>query len=61
MPNAGGLVIAPSIEVAEYMAAILEKIDGEKPTVVHNQVKNVESRIDLGTQPSAGSTGRDDL
>ena len=46
MPNAGGLVIAPSIEVAEYMTAILEKIDGEKPTVVHNQVKNVESRID---------------
>lgn len=46
MPNAGGLVIAPSIEVAEYMASILEEIDGEKPTVVHNQVKNVESRID---------------
>ena len=36
MPNAGGLVIASKHEMAEYMAAILEKIDGEKPTVVHN-------------------------
>ena len=30
LPNAGGLVIAPNIEMAEYMARILEEIEGEK-------------------------------
>ena len=27
IPNAGGLVIAPNIEMAEYMADILEKLE----------------------------------
>jgi superfamily II DNA or RNA helicase len=45
MPNAGGLVIAPSIDVAEYMADILEKLDGEKPTIVHSNNQNAENRI----------------
>jgi len=45
MPNAGGLVIAPSIEVAEYMASIIEILEGEKPILVHSQMSNPESRI----------------
>ncbi|WP_200957969.1 DEAD/DEAH box helicase [Sphingomonas sp. Root710] len=45
VPQAGGLVIAPSIGVAEYMAELLEKLDGEKPMLVHSQMPNAESRI----------------
>ena len=45
MPNAGGLVIAPNIEVAEYIADILELFEGERPSIVHNQVKNPEAKI----------------
>ena len=45
MPDAGGLVIAPNITVAEYMAELLEILDGEKPTIVHNQVSNPEGKI----------------
>lgn len=45
MPNAGGLVIAPSIEVAEYMALIIERLEGERPILVHSQMSNPESRI----------------
>ena len=45
LPNAGGLVIAPSIEMAEYMASLLEQIEGERPTVIHTQVANTEEKI----------------
>jgi superfamily II DNA or RNA helicase len=45
IPNAGGLVIAPNIEVAEYMAALLEALEDEKPTLVHSQMVNAEARI----------------
>lgn len=45
MPNAGGLIIAPSIEMAEYMVALLEKIEGEKPMLVHSQMPNPNSKI----------------
>lgn len=45
IPQAGGLVIAPSIGVAEYMAELLERLDGEKPILVHSQMPNAESRI----------------
>jgi superfamily II DNA or RNA helicase len=45
IPNAGGLVIAPNIEVAQYMSDLLEVIDGEKPTLVHSQLANPEGRI----------------
>ena len=45
VPQAGGLVIAPSIGVAEYMAELLERLDGEKPILVHSQMANAESRI----------------
>lgn len=45
MPEAGGLVIAPNIEIAEFMADLLEKLDGEKPLVVHSQLANPEDKI----------------
>lgn len=45
IPHAGGLVIAPNIEVAEYMAALLEEMENEKPTLVHSQMVNAEARI----------------
>lgn len=45
LPTAGGLVIAPNIAVAEYMADILERIEGEKPALVHSQMANAEARI----------------
>jgi superfamily II DNA or RNA helicase len=46
MPNAGGLVIAPSIEMAEFMVELIERMEGEKPTLVHSQLPNAETRID---------------
>lgn len=45
MPEAGGLVIAPSIEMAEYMMKLLEQLDGEQPFLVHSQMSNPESKI----------------
>ncbi|SDK03567.1 DEAD/DEAH box helicase [Billgrantia gudaonensis] len=45
VPSAGGLVIAPSIEVAEYMAEIIETMEGEKPTIVHSRTPNPEAKI----------------
>lgn len=46
MPNAGGLVIAPSIEMAEYMVRLIERMDGETPTLVHSQMPNSDNKID---------------
>jgi superfamily II DNA or RNA helicase len=46
MPNAGGLVIAPSIEMAEFMVKLIERVEGETPTLVHSQLPNAESKID---------------
>jgi superfamily II DNA or RNA helicase len=46
MPNAGGLVIAPSIEMADYMVRLIEKMEGEKPTIVHSQMINAEGKIE---------------
>ncbi|MDG1004158.1 MAG: DEAD/DEAH box helicase family protein, partial [Emcibacteraceae bacterium] len=45
MPNAGGLVIAPNIEMAQYMADLIEKIEGEKPILVHSQMPNPNAKI----------------
>ena len=45
MPNSGGLVIAHSIEMAEYMADLLQVLDGERPFIVHNQVPNADTKI----------------
>lgn len=45
MPRAGGLVIAPSIEMAQYFARIIEMKEGTPPILVHSQMANAESRI----------------
>lgn len=45
MPKAGGLVIAPSIEMAEYMAKLIERSEGERPVIVHSQMANPEAKI----------------
>jgi late competence protein required for DNA uptake (superfamily II DNA/RNA helicase) len=45
MPNAGGLVIAHSIEMAEYMVELLERLEGERPMLVHSQMPNSNSKI----------------
>jgi superfamily II DNA or RNA helicase len=45
MPNAGGLVIAPSIEMAEYMVKLIERMEGETPALVHSQMPNAENKI----------------
>jgi len=45
MPDAAGLVIAPSIPVAEHMAQLLEDLDGEKPVLVHSQSANADGKI----------------
>lgn len=44
IPNAGGLVIARNILVAEYMAKLLEEM-GEHPVIVHSNTPNAEGRI----------------
>ncbi len=50
MPNAGGLIIAPSIEMAEYFVKLIELIEGEAPILVHNQVANPDRKIDAYRQ-----------
>jgi superfamily II DNA or RNA helicase len=50
MPDAGGLIIAPSIEMAEYFAKLVELVEGEAPFVVHNQVQNPDGKIDAFRQ-----------
>lgn len=45
MPRAGGLVIAPSIEMAEYFADVIERVEGERPIIVHSQMAGAENRI----------------
>jgi superfamily II DNA or RNA helicase len=46
MADAGGLIIAPSIEIAEYFVSLIEMIEGEGPILVHNKVTNAEGRIE---------------
>ncbi len=43
--NAGGLVIAPNIFVAEHMANLLETITGDKPILVHSELVNSDNKI----------------
>jgi len=45
MPAAGGLVIAPNIEMAEFMAKLIEILDGEKPVVVHSDMTDPGQKI----------------
>jgi superfamily II DNA or RNA helicase len=46
MPDAGGLVIAPSIEIANYFVELIEMVEGETPIIVHSQMQNADGRID---------------
>jgi hypothetical protein len=45
MPDAGGLVIAPNIVMAEYMVNLLEILEGERPVLVHSKMANPTSKI----------------
>jgi len=45
MPEAGGLVIAPNIEMANYMAKLIEMVEGEAPAIVHSDKGNSDARI----------------
>ena len=45
MPDAGGLVIAPDIKMAKFMAKLIEMIEGETPVIVHSFESNPEERI----------------
>jgi superfamily II DNA or RNA helicase len=45
MPDAGGLVIAPNIEMAKYMAKLIEMLEGEAPAIVHSHEGNSGGRI----------------
>lgn len=42
---AGGLIIAPDISTAEYMAELVEIIDGKKALIVHSNMKNPQKKI----------------
>ena len=46
MPNAGGLIIAPTIDLANYMADLVSRIQGgQRPMVVHSQQPSSSQRI----------------
>ena len=53
MPNAGGLVIAPDIEMAKYMADLLAEIEGEPVQIVHSQLPNADQKIKAFRKSSA--------
>ena len=44
LPNAGGLVIARNIKMAEYMKKLLEMM-GENPLIVHSENRNSDDKI----------------
>ena len=45
MPEAGGLVIAPNIPMAEYFAKVIEEVEGEKPLLVHSEKNDSDEKI----------------
>tara|TARA_A100001035_G_scaffold277376_1_gene274068 strand:+ start:3013 stop:4692 length:1680 start_codon:yes stop_codon:yes gene_type:complete len=47
LPTAGGLVIAPNIETAEYMSKIIEMKYNEKPILVHSEKPNASNLIQI--------------
>ena len=53
MPDAGGLVIAPDIEMAKYMADLLTEIEGEPVQMVHSQLPNADQKIKAFRKSSA--------
>lgn len=46
MSKAGGLVIAPTIGMAEYMVDLIERMEGERPALVHSQMANSDGKIE---------------
>ncbi len=44
LPFAGGLVIAPTIKLAEYMAEIIRIKTNKKPVIVHNGLGSIECK-----------------
>tara|TARA_A100001011_G_C14291747_1_gene836508 strand:+ start:690 stop:2393 length:1704 start_codon:yes stop_codon:yes gene_type:complete len=44
LPFAGGLIIAPKIEIAEYMAEIIKIKTNKRPVIVHNGLGAVECK-----------------
>lgn len=46
LPEAGGLVIAHDISMADYFASVIERLEGERPLVVHSGVPTPDRRID---------------
>jgi superfamily II DNA or RNA helicase len=45
MPKAGGLVIAPTIEMAKYFVQLIAIMEGDTPMLVHSQLPNADSKI----------------
>lgn len=50
MPAAGGLVIAPSIAVAEHFAQLILRIEGEPAIIVHSGIPNATAKIAMYRQ-----------
>ena len=45
MPAAGGLVIAPSIEMAKYFVTLIQRLEGDTALLVHSQMPNPDAKI----------------
>ena len=45
MPNAGGLVIAPNIQMAEYFCELIKEFEGEEPVLVHSEKPGSHRKI----------------
>ena len=54
LPNAGGLVIAQDIDMAEYFARLIKRFEGQDAVIVHSNVRNSDRVIDaFRSSPSA--------
>lgn len=53
MPDAGGLVIAPTIEVAKAFARLIELVENEPAVIVHSDIMSADKRIDMFRRNSA--------
>src|SRR5258708_36314604 len=45
MREAGGFVSDSDMQMAEYIAALIELTEGERPILVHTQMPNAEAKI----------------
>lgn len=46
MPDAGGLVIAHDIGMADYFARLIKRLEGQEAVLVHSGLPNADRRID---------------